>query len=60
MVGKDRKVVMMERRVWRILSCMSTSCEVQLSIQVVWMMAGTGESEMARMAMRRWRELRER
>ena len=36
-------MVMKERRVWRILSCMSTPCEMQSF--VVWKMAGFAERE---------------
>jgi hypothetical protein len=51
MVGK---LVMRERRVLRILSCVSTPCDMQSFI--VWMIAGIAERETARKAMRRWRE----
>jgi len=50
------KLVIRERRVWRILSCMSTPCDMQSFI--VWMMAGIVERETARKAMSRWREPR--
>jgi hypothetical protein len=43
MVGKS---VVRERRVWRILSCLSTPCEM-LSF-IVWMMAGIAERKTAR------------
>jgi hypothetical protein len=42
MVGK---LVMRERRVWRILSCTSTPYDMQSFI--VWMMAGIAERETA-------------
>jgi hypothetical protein len=38
--------VMRERRVWRILSCLSTPCEMPSFI--VWMMAGIAERKTAR------------
>jgi hypothetical protein len=53
MVGK---LVMRERRVWRILRCMSTPCGMQSFI--VWMIARIAERETARKVMRRWREPR--
>jgi hypothetical protein len=43
MVGKS---VVRERRVWRILSCLSTPCEMPSFI--VWMMAGIAERKTAR------------
>jgi hypothetical protein len=54
MVGKS---VIRERRVWRILSCMSTP-----SVVTVWMIAQTAERETvtARKTMRHWREPRAR
>jgi hypothetical protein len=47
---------MRERRVWRILSCISTPWDMQSFI--VQMMEGTVERETARREMRRWREPR--
>jgi hypothetical protein len=47
---------MRERRVWRILSWMSTPWDMQSFI--VWMMDGTAERETARREMRRWSEPR--
>ena len=48
---------MKDSRVWRILSWMSTRCDMQSLI--VWMIAGTAtaERETARREMRRWSEL---
>ena len=46
---------MKDSRVWRILSWMSTPCDMQSFI--VWMIVGTAEREMARREMRRWSEL---
>ena len=55
-VGRERqgKLVTKDSRVWRILSWMSTPCDMRSF--VVWMIAGTAERETARREMRRWRE----
>jgi hypothetical protein len=39
-----------KKRVWRILSCMSTLCDVRSLI--IWMMGGIAERETVRQAMR--------